>query len=102
AQPRGASITSARPARAISGASAGHLAIRSMEGGRRDGLVSAGSARDTGRFPKTSQPGRSPGLGRLTLLAGGGNAYADEDQNGRRRQADHQRHLGRRKASLVL
>ena len=52
AQARRASITSGRPARAISGASAGQLAMRSMEGGRRDGLASAGSARDTGRFPK--------------------------------------------------
>ena len=56
-----------------------------------------------GSFPQeTSLPDGPPGRGSLALLAGGGNAYADQDQHGRRRQADHQRHLGRRKASLVL
>src|SRR5580704_12841817 len=123
AQTRSASITSGRPARSINGANAGQLAMRSIEGGRptdgwASGALLARSARDTvfpqdgragpgARRPlRMAQPGRpiNGGSGLLPgrLLAGGGHADADQDQYGRRRQADHERELGRRGARLVL
>ncbi len=69
--------------------------------GRRRGANGRGRDR-RGRIPQDVLTGPSARQRSLALLAGGGNANADQHQDGRRRQADHQRHLGRRKASLIL